>query len=541
MDNDYIAPLRIHGVLLPGGVGLQASIDKLRSYSAVMSVEPDRDARCRRRRRTTRTTATSGRCPRSAGTTSTASVSPGGSATVAILDTGVDGSHPDLDGNVVPGTSILDGSNGLTDPNGHGTAMAGIVAAETNNGAGIAGVGYSGVRVMPVTVLGADGTGQDSDIIEGVVYAADHDADVILMAFSNPGYSELLQAAIDYAWENGVVLVAATGNDGSSAPNFPAGDRGVIGVSNTDQSRRAERLEQLRPGRRSSARPGPASDDVGRRRLRVDHGDVGVGRGGRRRGRAHQGELGRVERRRSSSRLARNAEAVGTREQTGNGRLNLDRAIADTSTDSIQPAGAAPVGGGGPFVGPYVAAAPSIETYLESTFATVRETFERGDTVFARATGGLNNGRFYRYQFFDKTGALKGPLSACFQGSASPTPGYSYTTLSTDLLSDSCKSVRQGLPSSTPPELQQLQLDDKPAGADGLRHRAVRGGPGVRVHEFGQSALRESARLPGQCHDSYTRLNGLHSGARLQAGQQQYEHHVVQAEQRDCLSEHERQ
>ena len=89
---------------------------------------------------------------------------------------------------------------------------------------------------MPVTVLGADGTGQDSEIIEGVVYAAEHDADVILMAFSNPGYSEMLQAAIDYAWDEGAVLVAATGNDGSSAAQFPAGDRGVIGVSNTDQN-----------------------------------------------------------------------------------------------------------------------------------------------------------------------------------------------------------------------------------------------------------------------------------------------------------------
>ena len=89
---------------------------------------------------------------------------------------------------------------------------------------------------MPVTVLDSDGTGQDSDIIEGVVYAADNGADVILMAFSNPGYSEMLQAAIDYAWDEGVVLVAATGNDGSSTVTFPAGDRGVIGVSNTDQS-----------------------------------------------------------------------------------------------------------------------------------------------------------------------------------------------------------------------------------------------------------------------------------------------------------------
>ena len=159
-------------------------------------------------------------------------VTPSGSATVAILDTGVDATHPDLDGNLVAGTSIIGGS-ATTDPNGHGTQMAGIVAAETNNGEGVAGVGYAGVKVMPVSVLGADGTGQDSDIIQGVVWAADHGADVILMSFSNPGYSESLQAALDYAWSQNVVLVAATGNGGSTVPTFPAGDRGVIGVSST--------------------------------------------------------------------------------------------------------------------------------------------------------------------------------------------------------------------------------------------------------------------------------------------------------------------
>ena len=70
---------------------------------------------------------------------------------------------------LVDGTSILSGSAWSSDPNGHGTWMAGIVAAETNNAYGIAGVGYAGVSVMPVIVLGADGTGQDSDIIAGVV------------------------------------------------------------------------------------------------------------------------------------------------------------------------------------------------------------------------------------------------------------------------------------------------------------------------------------------------------------------------------------
>jgi hypothetical protein len=96
--------------------------------------------------------------------------------------------------------------------------MAGIIAAATNNGTGIAGIGYAGVKVMPITVLDANGLGQDSDIIAGVVYAVDHGASVINMSFSNPGYSPALQAAIDYAWAHNVVVVAATGNDASGRP-----------------------------------------------------------------------------------------------------------------------------------------------------------------------------------------------------------------------------------------------------------------------------------------------------------------------------------
>src|SRR6185295_10142695 len=164
------------------------------------------------------------------------SVAPTGSSVVAILDTGVDGSHPDLDANLVQGASFVDGPTWDSDQNGHGTAMAGIVAAETGNGIGVAGVAYAGVHLMPVTVLNSAGLGRDSDIIEGLVWASDHGADVALLAFSASGYSSALQAAVDYAWSKGVVVVAATGNDGSSSAAFPAGDRGVVGVSNTDQS-----------------------------------------------------------------------------------------------------------------------------------------------------------------------------------------------------------------------------------------------------------------------------------------------------------------
>ena len=105
--------------------------------------------------------------------------------------------------------------------------VAGAVAARTNTAPaeGIAGVAYAGVRLMPVTVLDADGLGQDSDVIAGVIWAAEHGANVILMAFSNPGFSESLQEAIDYAWSNNVILVAAAGNNALGTPTYPAGDR----------------------------------------------------------------------------------------------------------------------------------------------------------------------------------------------------------------------------------------------------------------------------------------------------------------------------
>ncbi|MDQ3931890.1 MAG: S8 family serine peptidase, partial [Actinomycetota bacterium] len=162
-------------------------------------------------------------------------VSPSGSAKVAVLDTGVDASVLDLSGRVEPGYSAF-GSDPGTDPNGHGTWLASIVAAQADNGTGIAGVGYGGVSVLPVQVLAADGTGNDSDIIAGVTWAADNGASVILMGFSNPGFSQSLQDSVDYAWSKGAVLVAATGNDGTSEPTYPAGDTGVMGVSATDQA-----------------------------------------------------------------------------------------------------------------------------------------------------------------------------------------------------------------------------------------------------------------------------------------------------------------
>ena len=283
-------------------------------------------------------------------------VSIGGTSTVAVLDTGVDASHPDLDGVVLSGTSVLDGGNGRSDPNGHGTWMAGIVAAETDNGIGVAGTAYAGVSILPVTVLDADGLGQDSDIIAGVVYAADAGADVILMSFSNPGYSSALQAAIDYAWASGAVLVAAAGNDGSTTNSFPAGDRGVIGVASTDttdalaaSSNSGASVFLAAPGE------GIATTSLAGTLATISgtSASAALVAGAAALLRANEPGLANGV---VVNRLAATADLLNGA-TVGNGRLNLLRAMADGSLDAIQPAGSAPIGDGGPLVGPYVLAA----------------------------------------------------------------------------------------------------------------------------------------------------------------------------------------
>ena len=285
------------------------------------------------------------------------SVTPGGSSVIAVLDTGITASHPDLSGLVLPGYSAFEGGDARSDPNGHGTRMAGIAAARTDNGTGVAGVAYAGVSLLPIQVLGPDGLGQDSDIISGIVWATDEGADVVLMAFSNPGYSPALQAAIDYAWDSGVVLVAAAGNDGSSTTTYPAGDRGVIGVSATDRDDALAGGSNYGPSVFLAA-PGVdvATTDGGGGYTAVTGTSAAAAQvaGAAAFMRAVDSSLSNGV---IVGRLARSADPAGTQEQTGNGRLNLARALSDTVSDPLKPAGAPPLGDGGPYVGPYVAAA----------------------------------------------------------------------------------------------------------------------------------------------------------------------------------------
>src|SRR5262249_51217320 len=120
---------------------------------------------------------------------------------------------------------------------GHGTHVATIAAAAADDGNGIAGVGYaSGIKVMPVKVLGADGTGVDTDVIRGLLYAINHGADVVVMAFSGPGFSNALQNAINNPGSRGRGAAGPAGNGGTSDPQSPAGDAKVVGVGGTDQN-----------------------------------------------------------------------------------------------------------------------------------------------------------------------------------------------------------------------------------------------------------------------------------------------------------------
>jgi subtilisin family serine protease len=152
---------------------------------------------------------------------------------VAVIDSGVDLDHPDLAPRLVPGIDVVNGDNVPDDDLGHGTMVAGIVAARTGNALGVAGVTWRG-GIMPIKVLDADGEGNDFDIAYGIRWAADHGANVINLSLGNPGSSDTLQRAIDYAVAHNVVVVAAAGNSGSSVENWPAAARGVLAVGATD-------------------------------------------------------------------------------------------------------------------------------------------------------------------------------------------------------------------------------------------------------------------------------------------------------------------
>jgi RHS repeat-associated protein len=166
---------------------------------------------------------------------------------IAVIDTGVDTSHPDLAGNLwvnkqeskgkqgedddgdgyvddLAGWNFVNDSNNVTDDHGHGTAMAGIIAAEGDNREGIAGVMWR-ASIMPLKALDNTGSGTISDVVEAIDFAATHGASVINCSFGTDGYSQALLDAINRASMSGALVVTSAGNEGrdlSREPYYPA-------------------------------------------------------------------------------------------------------------------------------------------------------------------------------------------------------------------------------------------------------------------------------------------------------------------------------
>ena len=164
------------------------------------------------------------------------SVGPG--VTVAVIDTGVQSNHRDLAGKVLKGYDVLAKGTPAADENGHGTHVAGIIAAIANNGLGIAGL-TRGTRILPVRVLDAQGGGDTAGVAEGIIWATDHGAQVINMSLAAQFSDSATRSAVAYAISRNVVVVAAAGNDGcgflsGASPSYPAAYPGVIGAGSID-------------------------------------------------------------------------------------------------------------------------------------------------------------------------------------------------------------------------------------------------------------------------------------------------------------------
>ncbi|MDW7657917.1 MAG: S8 family peptidase, partial [Bacillota bacterium] len=167
--------------------------------------------------------------------------STGAGVTVAIIDTGIAYENygnfvqaPDLAGTTfVAGFDFVNNDNHPNDDNSHGTHVAGTVAQSTNNSIGVAGIAYN-AALMPVKVLDKRGSGSYTNIANGIMWAADHGANVINMSLGGPVPALVLEEALAYAYGKGVTIVAAAGNDGTGTVGYPAAyDDYVIAVGAT--------------------------------------------------------------------------------------------------------------------------------------------------------------------------------------------------------------------------------------------------------------------------------------------------------------------
>lgn len=156
--------------------------------------------------------------------------SQGSGIVIAILDTGVEATHPDLAGKLVPGWNVYYNTADTSDPVGHGTLVAGAAGAATNNSIGVAGVAPS-ARIMPIQVTGTAASASLNMLANGITWAADHGARVANLSFAAAGGYATVQTAAQYMKSKGGVVITAAGNSGTQQ-TFAASASTVV-VSNT--------------------------------------------------------------------------------------------------------------------------------------------------------------------------------------------------------------------------------------------------------------------------------------------------------------------
>jgi len=148
--------------------------------------------------------------------------------TIAVVDTGVDLNHPDLRANLVAGYNFKDNNDNPQDDNGHGTNVAGVIAAVGNNRLGTSGILWN-AKIMPIKALDKKGSGEEETLGKAIKYAVDNGAKIVVMSLGLHRYSPYLEDVVKYAEQHGVLLVAAAGNEGNDI-KYPAAYKTVLAV-----------------------------------------------------------------------------------------------------------------------------------------------------------------------------------------------------------------------------------------------------------------------------------------------------------------------
>ena len=231
----YIRPLHVHVLHVPSGLE-EETARRLQESPLVRYAEPDYIYHALTKRpNDPYYTQYQWQLPHIGAETAWDTTTGSSDVVIAVLDTGVDLGHPDLAAKIVSGYDFINNDNDPDDDQGHGTHVAGIAAAVTDNNIGIAGVSW-GARIMPVKVLNNEGAGPNSTIAQAMVWAVDQGADVLNMSLGGETRSSTMEDAVTYAYEHGVLVVAAAGNsyEEGNATSYPAAYDHVLAVAATD-------------------------------------------------------------------------------------------------------------------------------------------------------------------------------------------------------------------------------------------------------------------------------------------------------------------